>query len=144
MIESTAHMTKLTSARLRMWCLAAMLASMLAPACGVDRPVQATAVQVGRVRNTDKSIAQQTTDFKPTDTIYGAVILEGWSSNVSVHARWTMPGGQLSEADQTLDVKDRGVAGFELRSGAGFPPGKYRFDVTVNGAPAGFKEMQVR
>jgi hypothetical protein len=120
------------------------LVCALAAACSQDRPVQVTAIQVGRARNADKTIGQQTFEFRPSDTIYAAVVLEGRASDVKVTARWVLPGGLTNEAEQTVSPRDRAVAAFELRNSGGFPAGRYRLEVLMNGTPVGTKELQVR
>jgi len=134
-------MTALSGAR---WILGLLLASGLGAACGSDRPVEISSIQVGKSRNADKTIAQQTFEFKPEDTIYAAAIVEGRGSNVKISARWIMPGGMVNESEQVVSPRDRTVAPFELRSAGGFPPGKYSLEVSLNGVPAGTKEIHVK
>jgi hypothetical protein len=117
---------------------------LISAACGADRPVEVTAIQVGRSRNLDKTIAQQAFEFRPNDTIHAAVVLEGRGSNLRVKARWSMPAGLTNESEQIVSSQDRAVAPFELRSAGGFPPGRYTLEVFLNDVSAGTKELHVK
>jgi hypothetical protein len=122
-----------------------VVAAMLWIACGgTERRPKVTNIQVGRTRNTDRTIAQQTFEFHTNDIMHAAVIVEGRGSRVSVKARWTMPGGMTSESEQSVVPRERAVAPFELRSAAGFPPGKYLLEIFVDGVSIGTRELLVR
>jgi hypothetical protein len=113
-------------------------------ACGSPGKTEITAVQLGRSRNGDMTIAQPTSEFKPTDTIYAAVITQGRGKNLKVKARWTYEGALVDEREQTVSLADAGVVPFELRNAGGFPAGKYRLQIFLNGAPAGERELRVK
>ncbi len=120
------------------------LMAVLASACGPARPVEVTAIQLGRARNVDKSIGSQVFDFKPTETILAAVVTEGEADAAKIRARWTVRGYVVGDAEQQISHKDGAITPFELRSSGGFPPGSYKLEVFLNGAPAGEREFKVR
>jgi hypothetical protein len=123
---------------------AALLAAIFSTSCGGPQEVKVTAIQVGRSRNADKTIATQTFEFKPSETIYAAVVLEGHGDNVPVTARWSYAGAQVDERVQTLSPRERAVAAFELRGVGGLPSGSYKLEVLLNGTPVGTKELRVK
>jgi hypothetical protein len=128
------------------WVVGLVMAAMLSTACGETEPrVKVTNIQVGRSRNNDRTIARQTFEFHTTDTMHAAVVVEGRrGARVSVKARWTMPGGMISESEQSLVPRERAIAPFELRSAGGFPPGKYLLEIFMDGASVGIRELTVR
>ena len=132
-------------ARVGWFLVAAMsLAVLAATGCGAPQEVKVTAIQVGRSRNSDKTIAAQTFQFKPSETIYAAVVLEGRGDNVPVTARWIYAGAQVDEKVQMVSPRERAVAAFELRSVGGLPLGAYKLEVLFNGASVGTKELHVK
>jgi hypothetical protein len=121
-----------------------LLGGCLAVACGgSDPPITVTAIQVGRARNADKSISAPTFAFKPTDTIYAAVITEGTGSDAAITARWTYGGGVVGEAEQKVSQRGSAITGFELRNAGGFPTGAYKLEVFLDGVPSGTRDLRV-
>jgi len=112
--------------------------------CGPGHPVEVTAIQLGRVRNADKSIGSQIFDFKPTETILAAVVTEGEADDAMLRARWSVRGVTVGDAEQRISHKDGGITPFELRSSGGFPAGTYKLEILLNGAPAGERDFRVR
>jgi hypothetical protein len=58
-----------------------------------------TTIQVGRSLNSDKSVGAHTTQFKPNDTIYVAVLTDATGTG-KITARWTYGGRPVSEGKQ--------------------------------------------
>ncbi|MGE3844064.1 MAG: hypothetical protein AB7I50_21030 [Vicinamibacterales bacterium] len=112
--------------------------------CGPGQPVEVTAIQLGRVRNADKSIGSQVFDFKPTETILASVVTSGEADDAVVRARWSVRGVTVGDAEQRISHKDGGITPFELRSSGGFPPGTYTLEILLNDVPAGEREFKVR
>src|SRR5688572_30512818 len=64
-----------------------------ASASPAPTPVRVTDVDVGRSVTPDKTIAEETTTFRPTDNFYAVVKTEG-STPATVAAQWTYGGNQ--------------------------------------------------
>jgi hypothetical protein len=111
--------------------------------CGADRPVEVTAIQVGRSINSDKTIGEHTSNFRPQDTIYAAVIVEGSGSTATIKARWTYGAGTISESEKVVSPRDRAVELFELRNSGGFPQGDYKLEIFLDGRSVGVRDLRV-
>jgi len=105
--------------------------------------VSVTSVDVGRTINPDKSIGEKTDAFKPTDTIYASVATQG-SGTAVIKARWLFEGTTVvDESSQTIAPTEAARTEFHISKPDGWPVGKYRLEVTVNGANAGTKDFSV-
>jgi len=67
---------------MRASCMALILvvAASACAACRSGGPIRIAAVQLGRSLNSDNSVGNHTTQFKPTDTLYVAVLTDAWPS----------------------------------------------------------------
>jgi hypothetical protein len=118
---------------------------------GVDSPPPAaapfrvTSVELGSAIGADKRIAAPTTRFAPTDTIYASVLSEGSAGSVTLTARWTYEDGQtVTESTETIAPTGAAATEFHIARPSGWPAGRYRVEITANGAPAGAREFEVR
>ena len=105
--------------------------------------VTVTAVDVGRTINPDKTIGEKTESFKPADTIYASIATQGTGTAV-IKARWVYEGTTvIDESSQTIAPTEPARTEFHISKPDGWPAGRYRVEVTVNGANAGTKEFGV-
>jgi hypothetical protein len=111
-------------------------------ACG-SRPLQITAIQLGRSLNADHSVAEFTTVFAPHDTVYLSVLTTS-SGSGTISVRWAAGGNVIGEAKKP--VADPGVAAteFPLQSAGGFAPGQYSAEVFLDGKSVGTKTFKVQ
>ena len=134
--------------------LATVLAAIVIAGCNQDRADNTTGttgrgleveeVDIGRSLNADKSIGDNTTSFKPNDTIYVSVKTDGSAPSAQLKARWTFSDGQVvDESTQTISPTGEARTEFHIAKPDGFPPGKYKVEVHLNGQPAGTKEFEV-
>ncbi len=118
--------------------------STTAPVAGALR---VTDVKLGRSVGADNRIADGTDDFKPNDTIYAVVETDGAASaGQSLVARWTFQDGQLVE-EQTQAVNSAGgaaVTQFRLNKPSGWPVGKYKISIMMNGSEVESEEFLVK
>jgi hypothetical protein len=150
-------------AKARAMLLALSLAALpFAVACGrdeqpatVDTPpasetttpaaVRVTQVELGNAIGTDKRVTAATTEFRPSDTIYATVVTEGTAPNATLVARWTFEDGQtVEESTQTITPSGTAVSEFHVSKPTGWPVGKYRVEILVNGVSAETKEFEVK
>jgi hypothetical protein len=103
-----------------------------AVACGPSEPLKVNAVQLGRSLNTDNSVGNHTTQFKPSDTIYVSILNEepGYGT---LGVRWTYFGRVISEPTQDVSYRGAAATEFHLNNPSGFPPGDYKVEVLLNG-----------
>jgi hypothetical protein len=121
--------------------LAALLALTLCLAgCGGN--VTVTNIQTGRSLNSDNSVGALATTFKPTDTIYVAVLTDGIGS-ATIGAKFTYLGRVISEPEKKVRYKGAAATEFHIDYSGGFPAGEYDIAVTFNGQPAGMRKVRV-
>jgi len=137
--------------------LALTLAAVLSAACtrtsenpdttgttGTGVGVRVAQVDIGRSLTADKAISDSTDSFKPNDTIYASIATEGTAATVALKARWTYQDGQIvDESTQTIAPTGAARTEFHISKPDGWPAGKYKLEVMVNGAPAATKDFEV-
>jgi hypothetical protein len=131
--------------------LAVCLGATLAVACGGNKAgappasgVSVTGIDVGRSLAADKAIGDVTDSFRPADTIYASVKTDG-AGTATLKASWTYGEGQkVDESSQTIAPTGTARTEFHVSKPDGWPPGRYRLDVTLNGNPAGTKQFDVK
>jgi hypothetical protein len=105
--------------------------------------LQVSEVQLGSAIGADKRVTVAATTFKPTDTIYAAVVTTGSAPSATVTARFTFQDGQLvSESSQTLS--GAGVTEFHISKPDGWPAGDYTLDVLLDGKSTGTHPFKVQ
>lgn len=109
-------------------------------------PIRVSDVQVGKSIGADKKVGNQTTDFGVRDTMYVAVITEGAAKDAKLTTKWTYNGKQVvKESSETISpTGGETVTEFHVDKKTAWPKGKYKVDVTLNGAAAGSKDLEVK
>jgi hypothetical protein len=111
--------------------------------------VTVTTVDLGTTVGADKRVATPTATFKPSDTINASV---GTSTSdpatavpAKLGAKWTFQDGQTVKED-TADINFAGAGNtvFSLNSPKGFPTGKYKLEVTLDGAVVQTRDFEVK
>ena len=101
-------------------------------------------VELGRSIGGDKRVTDKTDSFRPNDIIYATVVTDGSSSSSTIKVRWTYEDGQIvEESQQTITPTGEAATEFHISKPDGWPTGKYRVEVFVDGAPASQKDFQV-
>jgi hypothetical protein len=104
-----------------------------------------SSIEVGRGIGADKRITSPVTTFKPKDTIYVSVMTEGAAPSKTIAARWTFEDGQLvNEGTETIAPSGPAATEFHIAKPSGWPAGKYKVDITVDGAAVGSKDFEVK
>ncbi|AWH54981.1 hypothetical protein C1924_18205 [Stenotrophomonas sp. ESTM1D_MKCIP4_1] len=122
-----------------------------APMTGAPPPMAAAAavnvasVTVGKTAAADKSVAP-TALFAPKDDIIVSVKTDGAASNVSIGAKLTFQDGQVAgEQSDTLNASGAETTNVTFKNANGWPAGKYRAEVMVDGKAAGTpQEFEVK
>ncbi len=110
--------------------------------CGSGRPLSATAIQLGRSVNADRTVGGFTTTFAPDDTIYLSV-LTGNAGSATIRVRWKYGDRVIDEPRKQVSYSDAAATDFRLQSPTGFPRGDYTAEVFVNDQPAGTRTFRV-
>ena len=107
--------------------------------------VSVSAVTVGKTAAADKSVAT-TALFAPKDDVIVSVKTDGAANNVTVGAKLTYQDGQVAgEQNATLNTSGAETTNVTFKNAKGWPAGKYRAEVTVDGKAAGTpQEFEVK
>ena len=122
-------------------CLLVSAASVLA-GCRPGGPIHIATVQLGRALNTDNSVGAHTTQFKPNDTFYVAVLTEEPGAS-TLTVRWRLNGQVVSEAQKEVSYMRPAATEFHLQNSGGFPVGQYRVEILIDDTLAESRDFRV-
>ncbi len=104
-----------------------------------------TGVDLGRTIGGDKRVSEKVDQFSPKDVIYASVLTTGSSPNAVLKARWTYEDGQVvDESEQAIAPNGDAATEFHISKPDGWPLGKYRVEVFLNGNSAQALDFQVK
>ena len=102
-------------------------------------------VELGKNVDADKRVTDQSHEFKPEDTIYATVLTNGAAPNAEIKARWVTADGQVvQETTQNIVPTGTDATEFHISKPDGWPAGKYKVEIFLNGQPAGTEEFEVK
>jgi len=125
-----------------LWLLGLSVTVIATAGCRPSEPVQFETIQLGRSLNSDNSVGNHTTRFRPDDTVYVALLSEMPGSG-TISVRWILNGQTVKEESREVSYTREAATEFHLQNSGGFPPGTYRVEILVNGQPAGTREFRV-
>ena len=117
-----------------------------APAPAPAPEFNVSTIELGSRVGADKRVSSPATSFKPKDTIYVSVATEGsGTSPKTISAKWTYEDGQVVKEDSE-SIRPAGPAAteFHIAKPGGWPAGKYKVEIAVDGTPAGSKDFEVK
>ncbi len=132
---------------------APVVAPAPAPAPVVSEPAPAPVAEVasfaglalGNAVDAGQNVTTPMTTFAPGDTIYAAVTTKGAAPNAAIVARWTYGDGQLvDEGSQSIAPTGAAVTTFHIVKPEGWPVGKYKVDISLDGNPVASQEFEVK
>jgi hypothetical protein len=112
-----------------------------APAPAPPVTLNVTTVDLGTAVGADNRVTTPATTFAKGDTIHASVATDGAAGNLT--AKWTM-------GDTVVDTQDKAVAAgpqvteFSISKPSGWPLGKYKLEVSSNGAVVQTREFEVK
>lgn len=108
-------------------------------------PVTLNAVELGNAIGPDSRVTTATAVFGKTDTIYASVNTSGAAAaGNNLNAKWSYQDGQ------TVHTEDRAMEGadtlyeFHIQNPKGWPVGKYKVEVTLDGGQLQTREFEVK
>ena len=111
----------------------------------VAAPVTINAVELGNAIGADNRVTSASAVFAKTDTIYASVNTSGAAvATNKLNAKWSYQDGQ------TVHTEDRAMEGadtmyeFHIQNPKGWPVGKYKVDVTIDGGQLQTREFEVK
>ena len=100
---------------------------------------------LGTAVDAEQKISAPATTFAPTDMIYAAVATNGAAPNAAIVARWTYGDGQLvDESDESIAPTGPATTTFHIAKPDGWPVGKYKVDISIDGNPVASQEFEVK
>jgi len=105
-------------------------------------PATVSSVDLGTAVGADNKVTSASTSFAKGDTIHASVATDGAASKLN--AKWTYQDGQ------TVDSQDKDVAAgpqvtdFSISKPDGWPAGKYKVEVSLNGAVVQSRDFEVK
>jgi hypothetical protein len=115
-----------------------VLLALIVAGCGSNLSV--SSIQLGRSLNADQTVANHTTTFTPSETIYVSVLTAGTGKG-TIGVRWTYEGRVVGEP--TKEVRGAGATEFHLQNAGGFPLGDYSVEAFLDGVSAGSRTFRV-
>ena len=125
-----------------MLAVALVLSVVAASACRPSGPLRVTTLQTGRSLNSDNSVGNHTTRFKPDDTMFVAVLTDGPGAG-TITARWRYAGRLVSEEAREVSYRDHAATEFHIQNSSGFPPGEYSVEILVDGNSFATRTLRV-
>jgi len=102
-------------------------------------------VDVGKGIGADKRVTTPTTTFGRHDTIYVSVGTDGAAPSKTVAAKWTFQSGKVvKEQSETIAPTGPAATEFHISKPSPWPVGKYKVEITVDGASAGSKDFEIK
>ncbi len=110
-------------------------------------PVSVIAVDLGTAVGADNKVATSMSTFGAKDTIHAAVTTDGAASNTSLAVKWTFAGEKpmtVNEESKTLNTTGPATTEFHISKPDGFPVGKYKVEISLNGAFVQSRDFEVK
>ena len=125
-----------------------------APTTPAPAPMAATAsvtaVDLGNAGGADMRVTAPMSSFAPKDTIYAAVSTASSDPAASVPgklgAKWTHVDSSQTVHEETRDINftGSGVTDFQISKPDGWPTGKYKVEVSLDGTVVQTREFDVK
>ena len=107
--------------------------------------VSVTDVDLGRSVGSDNRVIDKVDTFAPKDVIYATVITKGASPSTVLKATWTFEGGQVVDtSERTIAPTGEVATEFHIAKPDGFPAGKYKVEVYLDGNQVQSKSFEVK
>ena len=106
-------------------------------------------VDLGNAVGADMKVTTPMTAFKPSDAIIAAVGTATSDAAATVPgklgAKWTYQDGQtVNEESKDINFNGNGVTNFQISKPDGWPTGKYRVEIMLDGTTVQTREFDVR
>lgn len=116
-----------------------------APAAPATEPVRIVAVELGNAVDASQNVTAPSTEFAASDTIYASVSTTGSADSATLAAKWTYQDGQtVNESSQTIAPSGPAVTTFHISKPDGWPAGKYKVDISLDGAVVESRDFVVQ
>lgn len=121
-----------------------------APASTMATTASVTGVDLGNTIGADMKVGTPASTFAAKDTIYASIATATADPTASIPAKlgtkWTHVDSNqvVSEESRDVTLSGTGSTEFHIAKPDGWPPGKYRVDVTLDGTQVQSREFEVK
>lgn len=107
--------------------------------------VTVTAVNLGTAVGADQKVTSASTTFGSKDVIYAAIDTENAAKDVVLNAKWTFQDGQtVHEETTTISPEGNTTTNFKFSNSNPWPAGKYKVEISLNGASAKTVDFEIK
>lgn len=122
--------------------VACLLLALGAAACAPSEPLNVVAIQTGKSLNTDHSVGNHATSFRPKDAMYVSVLSNGRGAG-TITVRWSFAGRVVHEVTKKVSYNDQAATDFRFQAADDFPIGDYTIDVILDGKTLETRRVKV-
>ena len=109
-----------------------------------DLPARVAWIELGKAADPNGRVTAPSSQFTPKDTIYVSVLTDGQLPGSTLSARWTYEDGQVVSENRAPLGADRQATEFHISKPDGWPTGRYKVEIALNGQPAGSRDFEVQ
>jgi hypothetical protein len=107
--------------------------------------IMVAAVNLGTAVGADQKVTAASTSFGAKDVIYAAVDTKNASSNAALAAKWTYQDGQTVHEESTnIAPTADATTNFKIANDKGWPVGKYKVEISLNGVSAKTVDFEIK
>ena len=106
-------------------------------------PAPTAKVQLGSASGPDGGVLAERTSFGTKDSIIASVYTENTTAGSTLTAKWTFQTGQTVDSTSQAVAASPATTKFFIVKKSGWPVGKYKVDVALNGSPIASQEFDV-
>ena len=100
-------------------------------------------IELGSSVGADKRVLAPRSSFGVKDSIIASVYTENTAPGATLTAKWTFQTGQTIDSTSQAVAASPGVTEFHIVKKTAWPVGRYKVEISLNGAPAGSQEFDV-
>ena len=111
-------------------------------------PLAVQDIEIGSAVGPDNRITTPSTTLGTRDTVYASVRTSGIANGNKLGVRWSFQDGTTE--GKTVSTDERAITGentvteFHAATSTGWPTGKYKVEVVLDGTPAQTREFEIR
>lgn len=106
-------------------------------------PMMVTTVDLGNAVGNDNRVAAPMTTFAASDTIHASVGTDGGAAG-TLTAKWSYEDGQVVDSTDKSVAAGPQITEFSISKPDGWPTGKYKLEVMMDGTVVQSREFEVR
>ncbi|MCC6930565.1 MAG: hypothetical protein IT359_16375 [Gemmatimonadaceae bacterium] len=112
-------------------------------------PATVSTIELGKKLGPNKRVTDTTSVFGRRDTFYLAVVTENTAPSATLVAKWSFQTGQtVDSTSQAVAAPDSAntvsVTEFHVAKPSGWPVGKYKVEVWLDGVSKGSRDFEVK